>query len=171
MDVVAVDTNVLINLMHVGRLAVLGDLRGYRFVVPREVESEIREDEQARALQQAFAEGWIGRVEWQTTEELALFAEFAKRVGTGEAACLAFACARGWGVASDDRRFRRLAEERIGRKRLWNTPGIFVLAIRQGLLTVEEADTAKAVLERHRYKMRFSSFREVVQELPEHPKP
>jgi hypothetical protein len=37
-----------------------------------------------------------------------------------------------------------------------------VLGIRAGLLTVEEADQDKAVLEQHRFKMAFESFRDLV---------
>ena len=38
-----------------------------------------------------------------------------------------------------------------------------MLAIRDGLVTVEEADQDKMVLEEHRFKMRFSSFRDVLE--------
>ena len=40
--------------------------------------------------------------------------------------------------------------------------GLLVVAIRVGLLTVMEADAAKAVLERHRFKLAFASFRDVL---------
>ena len=42
------------------------------------------------------------------------------------------------------------------------TPGIYVLAIRSGLLTIEEADADKAKLEAYRFAMNFSSFRDVL---------
>lgn len=44
------------------------------------------------------------------------------------------------------------------------TAGLFVLAIQAGLLSVEEADQAKVMLERHRFRMKFRSFRELVVE-------
>jgi hypothetical protein len=34
-----------------------------------------------------------------------------------------------------------------------NTPGILILAIKAGLLTIEEADNAKTILEHHRFTM------------------
>jgi hypothetical protein len=43
-----------------------------------------------------------------------------------------------------------------------NTPGIFSLAISAGIITVEDADRAKAVLEQHRFIMSFASFRDVL---------
>jgi hypothetical protein len=37
-----------------------------------------------------------------------------------------------------------------------------VAAIRAGLMSVEEADAAKSILERHRFRLPFQSFREVL---------
>lgn len=163
--VVVTDASVLINLMHVDRLDLLGALAGYDFVVPPEVEAEVTVPAQAQALARGFGAGHIGRIRFSDadTTELEVYAELVQVIGKGEAACLALAQIRGWYVASDERRrFLRLARERIGEGRVLNTPGIFVLAIRAGLLTVEDADQDKGVLERYRFKMRFASFRDVL---------
>jgi hypothetical protein len=53
---------------------------------------------------------------------------------------------------------------RLGEGRLVTTAGLFVLAIRAGILTVEEADQMKAVLEQRRFRMTFASFRDVLSE-------
>ena len=161
--IVVTDANVLINLIHVGRLGLLGTLPGYRFVVPPEVEAEVSAPEQAEALARGFDAGHIDRISFSGTEELKVYAELVQTVGKGEAACLAMAQVRGWYVASDERRrFLRLARGRVGPGRVLNTAGIFVLAIRAGPLTVAEADQHKRTLEEHRFKMRFSSFRDVL---------
>jgi hypothetical protein len=77
---------------------------------------------------------------------------------------LALAQQRGWRVASDEGgAFRREAEQRLGPGRLVNTPGLLLSAIRAGVLTVEEADQAKAVLEQHRFRVRFKSFRSLLE--------
>jgi predicted nucleic acid-binding protein len=84
-------------------------------------------------------------------------------MGEGEAACLAVATTRGWLVASDEKRaFLREARNRLGPGRILNTPGLLVLAIRAGLITLEEADRAKHLLEQHRFRMRFNSFKDVI---------
>lgn len=44
--------------------------------------------------------------------ELALFVDFAGLVDDGEAMCLALAQSRGWAVATDDRKARRIAQAR-----------------------------------------------------------
>jgi predicted nucleic acid-binding protein len=46
--------------------------------------------------------------------------------------------------------------------RLLGTPDIFVVAIRAGLLSVEEADADKLALEKRRFKLSFGSYRELV---------
>ena len=68
----------------------------------------------------------------------------------------------GWSVASDERRrFKTLAAQRLGNGRILNTPGLYVLAVRSNLITVEEADRDKSVLEKNSFVMRFSSFGDV----------
>ncbi len=161
--VVVTDATVLINLIHVGRLGLLGALDDYEFVVPPEVEAEVSDPAQAAALAGAFDAGHIARVSFTGTAELEVYADLVQAIGMGEAACLAMAEVQGWYVASDERRrFLRLAGERLGPGRVVNTAGIFVLAIRAGLLSVEAADNDKRALEGRRFKMRFTSFRDVL---------
>jgi predicted nucleic acid-binding protein len=162
--IVVTDATVLINLIHVDRLAMLGSLSGYEFVVPPEVEAEVCMPAQADMLAQAFRDGYITRSSFTGTPELELYVDYVQEVGKGEAACLAMAAIQGWYVASDEQgRFLRLAKERLGPGRIVNTAGIYVLAIRTGLLSIEHADKDKQTLESHRFKMRFSSFRDVVE--------
>jgi predicted nucleic acid-binding protein len=161
---VVLDASVVINLIHAGRLDLLGKIDGYEFVVPEQVIAlEVTYPEQAKALSAALEAGWVRRVESTDTVEIGLYAELSAVMGKGEAACLAMAAHRGWMVACDEGgRFRREAEVRIGRGRIVNTPGIIVLAIRRGLLSIEEADRIKDVLAQHRHVMPFASFRELL---------
>jgi predicted nucleic acid-binding protein len=89
--IVVADANVLINLMHVSRLDMCAQLRGYEFVVPDHVREEVTEPAQRAALDDAVARGVL-RVEAITDlNAVALFAELTVRIGRGEAACLAIA--------------------------------------------------------------------------------
>jgi predicted nucleic acid-binding protein len=163
-QVVVTDANILINLIHVGRLSILGSLPQFEFVVPDEVVAEILIEEQAAALRAAIDAGHLACVGFQDTEELTAFAALASFLGMGESACLALAQQRGWWVASDEGgAFRREAQQRLGPNRIVNTPGLLLSAIRAGVLTVEEADHAKAVLEQHRFRVRFKSFRSMLE--------
>ncbi len=161
--VVVTDANVLINLIHVGRLDMLSALGEYEFIVTEHVVEEVTRAEQRAVLLAAIERDTL-RVEPLTeVREIELYADLSGRLGRGEAACLALACMRGWLVASDEKgRFRREAEARLGVDGILTTPGLFVLAIRRRLLTVEQADEAKALLERHRFRMAFASFRDVI---------
>ena len=53
--VVATDTNILINLIHVGRLDLLAKLHPYSFVVPEEVVQEVKDSRQAEAPRTAIS--------------------------------------------------------------------------------------------------------------------
>ena len=111
----------------------------------------------------ALAAGTWTRESLTEPDAIALFATLATTMGRGEAASLALAVSRRCYVASDERRiFMREARQRLGQGRFINTPGLLVLAIRRGTLTVAEADRAKATLETKRFTMRFKSFAEFV---------
>src|ERR1700675_1247664 len=160
--VVVTDTNILINLLHISRLDLLGKLPPYSFVVPEEVVKEVREPQQAQALRTAMSSGLLSEVQLADPAELKVYADLIQILGSGEAACLSLAQCRHWLIASDEKKkFRRETLARLGAGRLLNTPGILTLAISRGILTIEDADGAKAVLEQHRFIMSFRSFHEV----------
>ncbi len=161
--IVVTDTSILINLAHTGHLHLLGQLQDFRFVVPDEVIAEITRPKQATLIEEALNSGWMRKESLASPRELAKFAELNQALGSGESACLAMAEVRGWLVACDEKRvFLREAKARIGLNRLINTPGILVLCIRAGLVTIDDADCAKTVLEGHRYRMAFGSFRNLI---------
>jgi predicted nucleic acid-binding protein len=157
------DANVLINFMHVERLALLGALPSYTFVVPEPAVLEITDHGQMQQLQEALLRHSLRQEAITAPHELTAYAELRLIMDQGEAACVAMAAARGWMVASGERRrFRREVVVRLGEGRLVTTAGLLVLAIRAGLLSVAQADHAKAVLEQHRFRMNFTSFRELL---------
>jgi predicted nucleic acid-binding protein len=161
--IVIADTSVLINLAHTGHLGLLGGTPGYRFFVTDEVLAEVQDPSQKAMVDGAIADGVIDTTMIQTVEELAAYSDLTIILGSGESACLAVAQSRGWYLACDERRvFLREARARIGEHRLVNTPGLYILWIRSGILTVAEADAAKAALESRRFRMTFGSFQELV---------
>jgi predicted nucleic acid-binding protein len=162
-QVVVTDTNILINLIWAERLSLLSMLTSFEFVLLVEVVSEMTDPEQRAQLEAALTRGELRTIVLEDIAELTIYAELRPLMGKGEAACLALAEARHWLIASDEKkRFRQEVFARLGKDRLVTTAGLFVLAIRTGLLSVEEADHAKAVLEQNRFRMTFRSFRELV---------
>ncbi len=157
------DANVLLNLAFVNRLDLLGALPELEFRSPVEVLTEIVSARERMLVEEARSRGDLGDIAFSEVAELALFAELRRSLGMGEAACLALAVHRGALVASDEKRtFRREAETRLGPGCILNTPGLLLLAIRRSLLTTEEADELKRILESNRFRMKFGSFRELL---------
>lgn len=163
MRVIVTDANVLINLIHVHRLDVLGRIPGHEFVVPDHVRDELTEPGSRTLLDDAIREGKLQLEVLADLDAMRVFVDLIRHIGRGEAACIALAAKHGWSLASDEkRRFRREAVARLGEARIIGTADVFVLAIRTGLLTIDDADADKRVLEQHRFKMPFASFRELV---------
>jgi predicted nucleic acid-binding protein len=160
--IVAADANILINFIHLQRVDLLGYLTEYDFVIPQEVRGEITDPGQRAAVRGAIDAGILRLVVIEDVQTLRLFAELTGLMGRGEAACLSLAITQDWLIASDEkRRFRREALARLGTGRLINTPGLLLLSIRAGLITIEEADAMKALLEQRRFRMKFASFRDL----------
>jgi predicted nucleic acid-binding protein len=149
--------------MHVGRLDLLRRLPGFTFVVTQDVISEIVQPDQKQEVEHALASGKLQPEDLSDPAMLTLFAELRHLMGAGEAASLALAFHKGWAIASDEKRaFRREALARLGQSRILTTPGLYLLAIRSGLLSVEEADTDRSRLEARKFRMDFSSFRDLL---------
>lgn len=163
--IVLADTSVLLNLAIVDRLDLLGALRDHRFRVPGEVVAEVRRPELRRRLKQALQEGHLTEIQLTGVALIDHYRRLHRglALGPGESACLALAHQRRWIVASDERGlFRREARRLLGEGRLLNTPGLFLLAIRHDYWTASEADEAKDVLERNRFRMPIRSFDELM---------
>lgn len=162
LSVVCGDASVLINLCHVRRLALLGGLN-LDFVMVDEVDEEILYVDQRAQIDEAVRNGWLRRVSLAALDGGQLYASLCSKMGKGEAASLAFAQANGCIVACDEgKAFKRAAKELVGLARLINTPGIYVLALRQKLIGLADADADKAILAAKRYAMPFKSFNEVI---------
>jgi predicted nucleic acid-binding protein len=126
----------------------LGRLPGFKFVVTPEAVAEIGRPNQQEQIEGALRAGVLRLDQLSGPEALGLFADLRNKMGAGEAASLALAASQGWAIASDERRaFRREAVARLGQGRIMTTPGLYVVAIRFGLLSVTEAVADKTRLE------------------------
>lgn len=160
---VLTDTNILLNLAIVDRLDLLGVFPDLRFSAPRTVFDEVLSPRERTRVERAVACGLLPEIAFDDIDTLALFSRLLRIMEQGEAACLALAVQQGAWVASDEKRaFRREAERLLGPGSIVTTPGLIVLAIRRQILTLEEADSIKKLLEQRRFKMTFGSFAEVV---------
>ena len=158
-----VDANIIINLLHVGRLALLAALPGYECVVPEEVVAEITNPAQRQELDVAISNGYL-RVETITDfDDLVEYAELRRTLGRGEAACLVLARRHGWLVGSGENgRLKREGSTRLGWGGTVHTAGLLGSANRAGLVSIEDADQVKAILEQHRFVLPFASFGDIL---------
>jgi len=155
---VVCDACVLINFLLVGKPDLLTANKDYRFIITEHVAAEVTDLTQAAQLQSCVADGGLETTEVTDLEELTLFAELRRVLGSGEAAAIAVAFHRDLAIATDDRRSLAEVQRRLGPGRALTTPGILLGSVRARTLTVEEADAMKGELERQRFKMSFSSF-------------
>jgi predicted nucleic acid-binding protein len=161
--IVVTDANVLINLMHVSRLGLLAEIPNHEFVVPEHVREEITHPEQRATLDAAVTVGWMKLEVIDDLGTITAFTELIAHIGRGEAACIALAAQNGWLIASDEKkRFLREATARLGLERVLTTVDVFVLAIKAELISIEDADADKIVLEGKRFSVSFNSYRELV---------
>jgi predicted nucleic acid-binding protein len=162
---VSTDACILINLLRVHRLDLLGAVPPYVFHVPTEALGEITYPDQLAELKEALDRGWIRETHLEEIDELQIFARANEQLGAGESACLALALVRNWILGTDDSKGVKwkkvISAPGI---QVLNTPGILLLAIRQGILTVQHADKIKAELEVNRFRMAFGSFQQLVDE-------
>lgn len=160
---VVADASVLINFLRAGRLDLLCHHEDYRITVTEHVRREVRYPDQAAELSVALAAGDIAEIQVTDPIELAIFAELNAVLGRGESASIAVAANRGWIIAIDELgRARREVYERIGKNRLINTLGFILSCVRNGAITVAEADNIKARLESQgqTFTVSFESFGE-----------
>ena len=117
-----IDACCLINLYASGKEGSICQACG-EFWVPAQVQNEalrirrVDEDDPTRLVPQdidlddAIAAGYIQMCQLEGQDELDAFVRFAMQLDDGEASCLAIAESRGWTVATDDRKARRIASE------------------------------------------------------------
>ena len=162
---VITDANILINFIKIDRLNILQQLRMYAFYIPEEVYEEITYPAQRLVLDRALVQGWLSKTEITDLNELRSYARYKRQMGDGEAACLAIATCRQWIMACDEQRKKLISKEVqrvLGKGYLLNTPGILLKAIREGILTVSQADAIKCSLAQNRFVMRFASFQDLI---------
>ena len=162
---VVADANVLINFLRAGRLDLLRHHEGYKIVVTEHVRREVTYPDQAAELAESITAGDIEEIQVTDPDELEIFAELNAVLGRGESASIAVAANRGWVIALDEvGRAKREVHERVGSGRLINTPGLILSCVRNGAITVAEADGIKERLESQgqTFAVAFESFGELL---------
>ena len=162
---VVADSSFLINFLAVDRMDILSRLLQFRFHVVNHVRAEIRYESQRVRLRAATESGGVTEIEITEPGEILLYDEFRHFLGDGESASLAVAVSRRWVIAADEKgRFRRELFGRLGEDYLLDTLGALVTALREGVITVVDADALREQLRVHRFEMDPTPFDELLTE-------
>lgn len=156
---VVIDSNILINLMHISRLDLLAKIPGLRFCVPEHVVAEITDKAQRLLLLKAIQDKTLRMVKITDPSEIQKYHQLHSVMGQGEAACLTLAESNEWIVGTDEKgRVRREILEKLGKGKQLTTVDLMVLAIRSGVISIEQADDYKKGLGERNFKVKFESF-------------
>lgn len=165
---VTVDSSSLLNFVLTGSLDLLLGLSGYSFRIPPRVYAEMEPGRGREAVLKAIEAGRLS-VEPLTDDEMAkseaLQEATAKgSLDAGEAQVVAIAIGRGWRALVDDRAAQRFLKSQRGEGSWLTTPEIIVEAIRQGRLTVDQADALRGAMDgQAHFRMKgFNSFRDLI---------
>jgi predicted nucleic acid-binding protein len=169
-SIVIADTSVLINFLRIDRMDLIG-AHPASFIVTDHVADEIADiypDQQAR-YNAALAAGLLDQQRVDDLAEVEMFLQLAKRgrLGAGERSAIAVALNRGYALAIDDTQaiYRALEEADVAGNALTilRTQDIVVELIRGGIVSVEAADAIHVEwATNHRFKLKISSFRELL---------
>jgi len=156
--VVVTDANILINLIHVGRLDLLGKLPPYSFVVSRRGSKGSERSEPSGSPSDSPLLGAPSSGAAHGPSGIDSVCRPHPDPGLRRSGMLEPGAVPASGSSPPTKRRNSAAKTlaRLGAGRLLNTPGILTLAISSGILTVEDADRAKVVLEQHRFHHEFS---------------
>lgn len=164
--VLVTDTSVLINFLRLDRMELFHDA-SIRFLVTEHAEKEVAEiyPEQRARYEFALQTRYIERCTVTDVEALELFSQLLNtaRLGAGESATIAYALSTGAGLAIDDRRASNEARRMSSTLRIMTTADLVVTFIREGLLSVDQADAMKFDwAENHRFRLKIVTFADLL---------
>ena len=166
--IIVADTSVLINFLRIDRMDLIG-AHPDSFLATDHVAAEIIDPRQHSRYATALAAGFLVEQAVDDLVEVEIFLRLAQRgrLGAGERSAIAVALNRGYRLAMQDNRAirRAIQEARISGSavRIIRTQDIVVELIRCRTLTVESADAILADwANNHRFKLKLSSFRELL---------
>jgi predicted nucleic acid-binding protein len=165
LDLVVLETSVLLNFLRVDWFELLIKLPGRRFLMTDHVRGEVTDGRQAMILREAIESGLLQEVRVDAPAEVAAFGKFVslRVLGVGECAALALAVCRAVPIAIDDKAARKKARALFGFSQFLGTGDLVVAAIRSGLTDVAVADEMKRRWQDElRFRLPFASFADVL---------
>lgn len=163
-SILVADTSVLINFLKLDRMDLIGR-HPSSFLVTNHVSDEVARHYQSQRarLEAALEAGILQEHPVVDPQDVELFGNLCADLDPGESSAIAFALRRGYPLAIDDGKAIKIAKRRFRKLQLLRTQDLLLSMIREQLLDVSEADRLKDELAtRHRFKMLFASFADLV---------
>jgi predicted nucleic acid-binding protein len=156
------DASVLLNYLGLGRLDLLTGLRR-RIILTPEVNLEVKRNR--AALDAALAAKEIAiQSPPLGPDDAALFAQLARRLSLGDAACVIAARDFSADLARDDRATQRAAARVVPEEALVGSEALLAEAVRTGLLALADGDALLGELVKLRYRPKVASLHELLGE-------
>lgn len=160
------DTSVMVNFLRINRMDLIRDVSP-RFLITDHAAKEISEvyAEQLARFEAALVDGCCEVCRVEEEAELELFRQLTatSRLGIGESATIAHALSIGAGLAIDDRRAVNEARLLGDHLVIVGTAELTVQMIREGLLSVPDADAIKDDwATNHRFKLKIRTFGDLI---------
>ncbi len=145
---ILIDNTVLSNFALVGELLLLEDYCGDKGTTTGMVIAEFERGVNEGIFINVKLD-WLKRLNLEGSNEESLFANLSKRLGAGEASCLAIAIHRKHDLLSDDMAVRKIAlQEGV---RLSGSVGVLLELIRMGRISLEMGNKILKGFIRHGY--------------------
>ncbi len=162
-DLLLSDSSTLINFLRIGRRDLLTRLP-YRLLVTDVVRREISERYQSNELEKALAQGEFHEVSLSVHADLQAAAHLVGMgLGDGESVSIVAAHRDGALLAMDDRKAITAATRVYPTLSILTTSDIILRSIKEGALTVPEADAIKEEWRlHHRFALKLVSFQELL---------
>jgi len=143
-DTVVLDACLAITFGNAHALHLITDLTRYQVTIASRALEEVLRPPASEVLVAALDEGRIRKESVDLTvvqEQLALarFDAMPAFRGRGDAEVLALGICRGHAVGTDERAMRRVVRAELGPSHLVSTLDVLVLAVREGLMSADEA--------------------------------
>lgn len=138
-SIIILDTCILIHFANLDRFNILKKMSDNEFLTTENVISEITNETQLKKVKHCINSGLIKVVKLIDTKVMEDYFNLCKRLGKGEASCIALATANNWIVCSDDKkRVPQTVRNRLGPNHLITTDSLIGIAVSKGIISERE---------------------------------
>jgi len=138
-SVIILDTCVLIHFANLDRFDILSKISNTKFITTENVILEITNETQLQKVKLHINSNLIKVVKLTDDEVMIDYFTLCKRLGKGEASCIALATVNNWIVCTDDKkRVPKTVQNRLSSNHLLTTDCLLSIGVSKGILSKKE---------------------------------